>query len=283
MKALGVRPLACRAAAAIALLASSPTQSRSWHDIQPEETAKTITVADEGVTVTVVLPPNPANLFDLSGEEIRAAYADAEVTVNFPELPPLVLPSNPGREGHWGIGVGIAKLNRADADPAVFVAGYTGGAHCCATLQIVSLVDGRPVVATLPRRDGDPMSELPADIDGDGTVELLWSDPSLLHVFASYAESWSVPRIYAIRDGKAVDVSREPRFGAIYRAFNDKTLKACRTQDHGRKASCAAYAYGMVIAGRAEEGIRTAVQSAEDTDEFEADLRQLMQRHGYLP
>jgi hypothetical protein len=240
-------------------------------------------VADEGVTVTLALPPNPASLRGLSREELEAVYADAAATVTFPGHPPLALPSNPRREGHWGIGVGIMKLNASDPEPTVFVAGYTGGAHCCATLQIVSMAEGRPVIETLRQKDGVPISELPVDIDGDGTVEVLWSDDSLLYVYASYAESWSVPRIYAIRDGHAVDVSRDPRFAGSYRDFNGRTLEACRAKEHGHDASCAAYAYGMAIVGRAEEGIRTATELAEEPDEFEIDLRRRMKENGYLP
>src|SRR5690606_22399010 len=124
----------------------------------------------------------------------------------------------------YGISVGIGRMGPDDPAATVLIAGYSGGAHCCATLQAVSLVDGGPVSAILPMKDGAPLDRLPQDLDGDGVRDFRWIDNSLLYAFSSYAASWPVPRIYNLRAGTVADVSREPRFAPIYHKFARQAL-----------------------------------------------------------
>lgn len=285
------------AIAAIVGLLAIPAHAETWQELRPASHPRTFTVRQGDIKVTLAMP--------WSGSD----EADAKITVAFGNAKPVALGRDSMRVADYGIGVGIVKLNPRDAHPTVLIAGFSGGAHCCATLQLVSLVNGKPVIATLHPRDGDIVHELPTDIDGDGTLDIRWTDGSLLYEFASYAESWNVPRIIDIKHGRAVDVSHEPRFAKIYRDFTAETLKSCRSRQPGRNGACAAYAYGMALLGKPEEGIRTATTYAADlnswlpvkgcridpgdadcpkADEltftgFEPALRWMMARHGYLP
>jgi len=268
------RSLGMAIAAIIGLIANA-AHAETWQEIRPVSHPKTFTIRQDGVTVTVAMP--------WSGSD----EADAEITVVFGKAKPVALGRDSRRVADFGIGVGIVKLNPRDAHPTVLISGFSGGAHCCATLQLVSLVNGKPVIAKLHPRDGDIVHELPADIDGDGTLDIRWGDDSLLYYFTSYAASISVPRIINIRRGHTVDVSREPRFSSVYRKFTAMTLKDCRTGASDTAGMCAGYAYGMAILGKPEEGIRTAAAYAKGVDGkrmagFESNLRKLMRDNGYL-
>jgi hypothetical protein len=155
--------------------------------------------------------------------------------------------------------------------------------------------------------DGEPGGAFPEDIDGDGTRELEWIDNSLLYAFTSYAGSLPVPRIYNLRRGEFVDVTREPGFGPRIRDFAAEALAACRSAESENAGPCAAYAHAMALQGKAEEGIRTAVELAGEPSwypiactvewtgdqcpegklrtfaDFEEALRWIMREHGYLP
>jgi hypothetical protein len=290
------------AAIAIATLGwVAPTAAETWREVTasdvyaPRQTP--VTVSDDGVTVTVT--PGPPD-----------DDSDATIVVEFPGFAPYRVPTDEYRTSIYGISVGIGRMARDDATPTVLLGGYSGGAHCCATLQIVSLVDGRAITETLPMTDSDRMKRFPRDIDGDGAVDIRWSDDSLQYQFASHAGSWNVPRIYNMAGGKALDVSRQPGFAGIFQDFAQKTLESCRKNDTPENGDCAAYAYAMAVLGQAEEGIGTAASLARppgflglpedcsvEYDEnyqcpegkeitfhsFEPALRWLMRKHGYLP
>lgn len=294
-------------AVAAMLAGAVPARAQVWEQVYPLRDMKTFTIEGEGVTVKVTPPPPYPEDREVSDEEHAATYADARITVQFPGHPPFEVPKDEYRSSPYGISVGIGRMAPDDAAPTVLIGGYSGGAHCCGTLQAISLVDGALVSTLLPMKDGDPVDAFPVDIDGDGTRDFDWIDQSLLYAFSSYAGSWPVPRIFNLRGGELADVSREPRYAPKFRAFAAEALAECRKDDSESAAPCAAYAYAMATLGQAEEGIRTAVTHAEpppwypydclaeeadgecpegklrEFAGFEDALRWMMRRHGYLP
>ncbi|HEY6816300.1 MAG TPA: hypothetical protein VI168_12230 [Croceibacterium sp.] len=286
---------------------AAPVEAKTWKQVYPLQKQRTFTIEGDGVSVTVTPPPPYPDDEEVSDEEFQATYEDAAITVTFPGLPPYAVPTDRYRSSPYGISVGIGFMARGDETPTVLIGGYSGGAHCCATLQAVSLVDGRPVSAILPMKDGEPVDRFPRDVDRDGTVDIEWTDDSLRYAFSSGAASWSLPRIYNLRHGLPVDVSRDPGFARIYRKFARDTLKECRSDEGERNGACAAYAYVRAIQGDSEDGIRTAVGLATDSDwypydctvdyvddmcpqgkerqfaGFEDALRWIMRKNGYLP
>ncbi len=286
------------AIAVAASIAMTPAAAETWSRVvasdifAPRPTPAT--VADEGVTVT--LTPGPPD-----------DESDAIIVVQFPGVAPYQVPTDEYRASIYGISVGIGRMAREDPAPTVLLGGYSGGAHCCATLQVVSLVDGRPTAMILPMTDGEPADAFPTDLDGDGERDIRRDDDSLLYAFTSYAGSTSVPRFYNLRRGELVDVSRKPGFAAIFRDFAEAALAECRKREVESAGPCAAYAYAMALQGKAEEGIRTAVTlsrepvwypldcTVEWVDDrcpegkertfagFEDALRWMMRKHGYLP
>lgn len=293
-------------AAAVTLACSAPAQGRTWKTVFPLQQLRTSVVASEGVIVTVTAPLPCRDACEVSDDEFAAHYADATITVAFPGIAPFTVPADEHRQTPYGISVGIGRMASGDAAPTVLIGGYSGGAHCCATLQVVSLVDGQPLVAALPMRDGEPLARFPRDLDHDGTRDLEWTDDSLLYAFASHAGSWSVPRIYRLARGEPIDVSHAPRFAPVYRKLGEQALAACRKGDGEPNGACAAYAYVRALQGDPEDGIRTAASLARPSEWYPTDctvalvdyacppgrqrqfagfedaLRWIMREHGYL-
>jgi hypothetical protein len=257
--------------AALAVAGTVPAAAETWQEVYPLQDQKTFTVTGEGITVSVTPAPPYDDEAEDAGDEFGESYEDATIVVRFPGLPPFQVPRDEYRSSPYGIGVGIGRLAPDDPAPAVLLAGYSGGAHCCATTQLVSVVDGKPVAVSLPIKDGEPIHEFPRDIDGDGTRDFEWIDGSLLYAFTSYAGSWPVPRIYNVRGGELVDVTREPGFAATLRDFAKESLEACRTADFERAGPCAAYAYTRALQGEAEDGISTAVRYAGEPSWYPTD------------
>lgn len=300
-------PFRLLAALAATFAFTGCAEAKTWKQVYPLQDQKTFTIASEGVTVTVTPPPPYPDDEEVSDEEFQATYEDAAITVAFPGMAPFEVPKDRYRSSPYGISVGIGRMAPGDEAPTVLIGGYSGGAHCCATLQTVSLVDGKSVATILPMMDGEPVDKFPRDLDRDGTIDLEWRDDSLRYAFSSGAASWSIPRIYNLRRGAPVDVSRAPGFARIYREFAEDTLKECRSDEGERNGACAAYAYVRAIQGDAEDGVRTAVGLANDSDwypydctveyvddrcpegkerqfaGFEDALRWIMRKNGYLP
>jgi hypothetical protein len=90
----------------------------------------------------------------------------------------MLSPPREGREDSYGPRVGIGKLAWGDGRPSVIVEGHTGGAHCHAIFQLVTVVDGAIRALPLDWVDGDFDTHFPRDIDGDGVVDIQRTDDS---------------------------------------------------------------------------------------------------------
>ena len=153
-------------AVAAALAGAVPAQAQVWEQVYPLQRMQTFAIEGEGVTVKVTPPPPYPDGAEVSDEEFAATYADARITVLFPGLPSYEVPKDEYRSSPYGISVGIGRMAPDDAAPTVLIGGFSGGMHCCATLQAISLVDGAPVSTLLPMKDCEPLGAFPTDIDG---------------------------------------------------------------------------------------------------------------------
>lgn len=292
---------------------ASPAQAQAWREVmalgKPEPTVLReggVEVTVDGITEAASDSANAAALTDPGEAAEPEDDARVRVTALFPGADPLELPRDDLRDDAYPISIGIGPMNTT-GDLAVIVEGYSGGAHCCATFQMMVLVDGAVVALSLPPMDNSPGTQFPSDIDGDGIVDIRRSDDGFLYSFASYASSVAVPKIYNLQDGRLVDVSAEPRYAPLWRGFAEETLPACTDPESAeRNGACASYAAAKARLGEAEDGIAVAVRNATAPDwlpepctveagkdscpanktrhfaNFEEALRWMLQDRGYL-
>ena len=104
----------------------------------------------------------------------------------------------------------IARLDGSSPFPQVVVTHFTGGAHCCTDMTVLTFVDGRWQTVDVGEFDSDgPRIE---DLNGDGAAELVGKDDSFDYAFASYAASYAPPKVLRLAGARIVDASHNPEF-----------------------------------------------------------------------
>lgn len=204
--------------------------------------------------------------------------------------------------------VGIGTLSAADTHPSVILQTYTGGAHCCTVITVITPVAGRMQAVNLGEFNAGGLPACPQDLDGDGMVDFMLNDDRFLYEFAPYYASWAPPRFLNILKGQVVDVSAQPGFRPHFQAFSAKAKAACANRkEPNRNGACAAYVASEARLGRfatALQAVKKLVNRAEDTFlptgcgsdaatpcpdaqkirfyTFEAALRWFLKRTGYI-
>lgn len=118
-------------------------------------------------------------------------------------------------------------LNRTKTGPAIMLQSFTGGAHCCNSIQLAGLVDGNLKIVDLGSWDGDSV-DIPKDVSGDGLVDFVMYDNSFLYAFASYADSDAPPKIFNVVHGEVKDVSRNAAFKPLFVKEMNKAAERCK-------------------------------------------------------
>jgi hypothetical protein len=202
-----------------------------------------------------------------------------------PELTLRSLPTSPVYE--HGLSVG-----RLDSEGHRFVMwqAYTGGAHCCFNIQLI-LPDGpERGVVSLGNFDMEMMTEIPADVDGDGRTDFVLRDNDFLYAFASFAGSFAPPQIWNVEGGRAVNVSAAPRYRALFAEAVAETRPICLDPRGGddRNGACAAFVAAAARLGDFEEAWRAMLggydrrEDAHPDGPFPQRLRAFLVAHGYL-
>lgn len=261
LRRLGLIPIVLAVLAAFSVTADHAEARPVSKHVEALGAKKPLTITAEGASI-VLTPAKRPWTDEETGEKDEIDAVD--VTVTLPGLAAYRVPDDEWRSDAYGHWLSIGRLSK-NGPVAAIVEGYSGGAHCCATFQLVTAIGGKAITLTLPPQDGEPGGRFPADIDKDGTVDFSRQDDSFRYAFASGAGSWSPPQIWNLRDAAMVDVSAEPRFARVWQDYARVTLKACKSDKYERNGACAAYAAAMARLGKAEEGILTASKLA-DTD-----------------
>ena len=177
------------------------------------------------------------------------------VTVDFGGgLPPAQLtgvPTSPGTEHRFAVGNGPSGR-------FLFFQSFSGGAHCCTGMKLVYRDGAGLRTVDFGDWDGGVIDQLPADIDGDGNLDLVMTDNRFLYAFSSYAASLAPPRIMSVIAGAAVDVSDRPAFRSYFRRAMEDARSECTTRGAGNEANgaCAAYVASAARLGRFDEAWR---------------------------
>lgn len=144
----------------------------------------------------------------------------------------------------------IGRLDPRSPQPQLLFSTYTGGAHCCAQTSALVFIDGEWREVEAGYRDGEPMHEFPKDVDGDGWPEFVGIDNRFLYAFDGYAQSRAPIEIMALRGGKLVEVSTDPRYRRLYETDLVDLRKDC---EDAQNSACAAYVATAARLGRTNE------------------------------
>ena len=119
--------------------------------------------------------------------------------------------------GQW---VGITRLQKSDEAPSILFEAYTGGAHCCSVLVVLTPIGDKLQSIEFRDAEGELRAELPIDIDGDGILDIIRES----ELICKGSECSHRTAIYNIRSGEKFDVTADPKFAA-YLATRDKAAK----------------------------------------------------------
>lgn len=118
--------------------------------------------------------------------------------------------------------VQIVEMDTSNPYPEVLFSTYTGGAHCCNLMRVVtSSADGSTwhVIELEPIDGGVSGAQ---DVDYDGVFELVHPDNRFYYTFASYAGSTAPMQVFALKGRQLVDISHDKRFEQLHRdTLND--------------------------------------------------------------
>lgn len=158
--------------------------------------------------------------------------------------------------GRWG-----------DGRLFVMFQSHTGGAHCCASVQLILPEDGQLRVIPVGTWDGD-FRNLPADVDGDGALDFVVPDNRFLYAFASYAGSRAPPQIWNIVGGSAVDVSAAPRYRPLFLRSMNRERADCLAGGPESNSPCAAYVAAAARVGQFDRAWREMLGAYERAPAF---------------
>ncbi len=169
--------------------------------------------------------------------------SEVSIQIQREDEEPLIVVSEANDWAFANISLYIFEPNRT---PTIMFQSFSGGAHCCAIVNLVDLGKEQLKVENLGFFDGDFL--YPTDIDGDGIVEIVTYDNAFLYSFDSYANSLPPRQIFSFNNGQPYDASFERRFDRIFLEEYDEAKAACLENEEGLSAGlCAGY---LAIAAR---------------------------------
>src|SRR5579872_4199320 len=108
------------------------------------------------------------------------------VTASSPGTKPVTLTLEHRPDAHeFPPSISMVEMDAGNSTPEFFVSRFSGGAHCCAVVQILDVVQGQWRIVDGGSWDGDEI--LPEDIDGDGEQEIVHGDDRFLYRYSCYA------------------------------------------------------------------------------------------------
>jgi hypothetical protein len=204
------------------------------------------------------------------------------------------------RDADLTLYVGNVSLKDLDGDQVseVVVSSFSGGAHCCSNVKIYSWRGDRFSKTETGLLDGGGGNF--QDLNGDGKQEFITSDQAFLYAFSSYAGSYPPSVIYAFRNGKLEDVTRQhPKY---LRTWLQKMYKAFKAQ-HNRvdiNGVLAGYVAQKALLGEFQQGWDFMLSNYDRTSDwglarlgktgkevgryrdFPAALKALLTQRGYI-
>lgn len=165
----------------------------------------------------------------------------------------------------------LAELDPTNDLPEIIFSTYSGGAHCCAVVQVITQgVDGSGWdTIDVGMFDGG-LREV-SDLDGDGVYEYATSDNRFLYLYSSYAGSYPPAQVLALSGSEVLDVSLEPRFEFIHRQRVQEmwqAIQAASQDDYEVNGVLAGYVATKAILGELDSGWQLMLQRYDRTSDW---------------
>lgn len=144
--------------------------------------------------------------------------------------------------------ISVARVDPGSRYDQVLLSYFTGGAHCCMTMWVITQAgDGSWIAHNLPDGDASDYERVPRDLDGDGIADFVISDLRFDDAFGPHSESVLIPRVVNVRGKDNVDVSDSGRYRQLYLSDMVRQKPGCL---HHSNAACAAYVADAARAGQ---------------------------------
>jgi hypothetical protein len=144
--------------------------------------------------------------------------------------------------------ISLVEMDSGNTTPEFFISRFSGGAHCCAEVQILDVVAGQWRIVNGGSWDGEEI--VPEDAEGNGEQEIVHGDDRFLYRYSCYACTGTPMRVFKLVQGTLADVTLSP----LYRPRDEKDLpnfqQGCANHDNG---ACSAYVAVASRLGRHDE------------------------------
>lgn len=175
----------------------------------------------------------------------------------------------------------IVEMDGTNQSPEIFISTYSGGAHCCNEITVLTKTDQGWKAVDAGAFDGDSEALYPRDVDGDGTAEIVTRDNRFLYQFASYAGSFAPRQILALRGTDLVDVSTEDAYQWQIQAALD-AMGEVPDSGEERNSWLAAYAATLLQLGQ-DDPLDFALGSYDETVDWGMIRCAVPERDGLCP
>lgn len=220
----------------------------------------------------------------------------AEIVVSAPSLPQFRARSD-GAASYYR--VAVVQFDRHDKRPGIVIENDSGGSAGDVLEQLL-LPEGQGFrTMWLPERWGPLQGTLGpqlTDRSNDGAVDFVLEDGRFAYAFGCGACTPRPPRIFTIRRGAIVDVSREVAFAQVYRKEMARLRPICTSRRQERNGACAAYVADAARIGEFDQawalmlrhyerdpGKRAASADPQAASDFPESLRAFLKKTGYIP
>ena len=171
------------------------------------------------------------------------------ITASAPGTRPVTLALEHHPDAHeFPPSISMVEMDAGNTTPEFFISRFSGGAHCCAQVQILDVVEGQWHIADGGSWDGSEV--IPQDADGDGEQEIVQGDGRFLYRYSCYACAAPPLRVFKLVAGVLADVTLSP----LYRPLDERSLpnfqQGCASHDNG---ACASYVAVASRLGRRDE------------------------------
>ena len=111
----------------------------------------------------------------------------------------------------------IAEMDGSNPYPEIVFSTFTGGAHCCNDVRIVTSSKDGAKWSTVGAGSYDGFIKGVEDADFDGVFEIVRTDNAFLYAFSSYAGSFGPQQVRRLKGGKLVEATFDQGFIYLHR------------------------------------------------------------------